>query len=398
MFFDEVSEAPSDPVFGKIGVFNADPRKDKVNLMVGIYVDEFLKKRMFPSVIAAKDRASKNDQIADYLPFHGNSEFVGLIGTLLFGEELWKANQTKIYGAQALGGTGAVCLGAKFLVQEVSKMAAILQPTWPNHRNILERAGCSVVDLPYYSTQLHRFDSKNYFQALRALAPKTAVLFHASCHNPTGSDPTREEWRQIAHIMKEKNLVPFFDCAYQGIGDGMAEDAEAIRFFLKEEMEMVIAYSCSKNFSLYCQRVGAIFVVTKDEKSKHHVGSQMQRIIRGVYSNPPAHGAQIVVEVMRDPVLIRQWENEVNQARERLCNNREIFLRELIERSKTVDFRFAKHHKGMFSYLDLNEKQVERLKEKHAVYTLGGGRINLAGLNQENISKVVEAIVEVCNH
>jgi aspartate/tyrosine/aromatic aminotransferase len=396
MFFDDVPEGAPDPIFGMLGAFEADPRSKKANLMVGIFKDENLRSELLPVVRLAKEKILSSDQLADYLPMDGIPEFGQSIGALLFGKKNWDEHHSRIYAAQSVGGTGALRVGAEFLMQGIGRKAYILSPTWPNHRTIFEKAGFEVETINYYNREIHKFDSSSFTKALRELEPKSVLVFHAACHNPTGSDPSFEDWKEISQICKEKSLIPFFDCAYQGLGSGLDEDAKAVRLFLEDGHEMLVAYSCAKNFSLYCQRMGALLVVCPNSAVKMRVGSQIKRVIRPMYSNPPAHGARIVLKILKDPDLFSSWQKQVGQMRHRISIARESLIQRLLAKSKNRDFSFLKHHKGMFSYLDLNKSQVQELIEKYGVYTLDSGRINIAGLTYGNIDLVVDSVIAVC--
>jgi aspartate/tyrosine/aromatic aminotransferase len=331
--------------------------------------------------------------LANYLSFVGLPEFLGCLGSLVFGKG-WDAG--RIYAAQSLGGTGALRVGADFLAQEVGRRVYVPQPTWGNHRNIFERAGFGVESIPYYCEAKHGFDGEGYLARLGALEPKSIVVFHAACHNPTGSDPTFEEWKKISAICKERSLLPFFDFAYQGFGDGLEEDARVVRYFLEQGHEMLVAYSCSKNFSLYSQRIGALFVICKDGQARERVGSQVNRIIRAMYSNPPAHGARIVAEILTSGDLCAAWKKEVDLMRRRIVAAHKGLFDLLIAKSKSRDFSFLKGRKGMFTYLDLSKAEVQALIEQHGVYTLDNGRISVAGLTPANTPIVAEKIIAVC--
>ncbi len=396
MFFDHVPEGPPDPVFGLTSVFQSDPRPQKVNLLVGIFKDEHLRSELLPTVRKAKERILGTDILADYLPMDGIQEFAEAIGALVFGEELWKENRARIYGAQTAGGTGALRVGAEFLTQEVGRLAAISHPTWPNHRMIFERAGATVSSYDYYSRGMKGFDFAAMEKCLEALPEKTVVVLHGCCHNPTGCDPTPDEWKAISQILKRKKLLPFFDLAYQGLGDGMERDAAPIRAFLQEGHEMLIAYSCSKNFSLYCQRVGALFVVGGNAAGKTRIGSQVKRVIRALYSNPPAHGANIVLEILKDSELKKGWLKDLEGMRHRLVMMREALIQRLSAGSKKIDFSYLKKHKGMFSYVDLDKSQTQQLIDRFGIYLLDSGRINVAGLTAKNLGYVAENILTVC--
>lgn len=396
MFFHQVNEAQPDPIFGLAAALAADTRPQKVNLMVGIYKDEHLRAEWFSSIRMAKEQSGGQELPADYLPIDGLSELIGRLGPVVFGEAAWAENQGRIYGAHTAGGTGALRAGVELLAQEVGKTIYIPHYTWPNHRAIAERIGCRVETYPYYNHEKWGFDFDAMAACLEKLSPKTVVVLHACCHNPTGCDPNVQEWKELSLLMKEKKLLPFFDFAYQGLGDGVEKDAEAVRLFLREGHEMLIAYSCSKNFSMYCHRVGALFAVTENAAVKHRVGSQLKKIIRALYSNPPAYGAWIVNEVLKQDDLRKQWLKDLEGVRHRLTQMRESLVKRLIAQAKERDFRYVQEHKGMFSFLDLDKSQVQKLIETYAIYVLDSGRINVAGLTSENIDAVVKGVLAVC--
>lgn len=381
MFFGSVQEAPPDPVFGLAGAFKADKRTEKVDLMVGIYKDAALRAELLPSVRKAQEWVG--DLMADYLPMDGLREMVELLGPVVFGEG-W--DEGRIYGAHVAGGTGALRAGMEFLAQEVGKAVYLSNPTWPNHKLIVERAGCKAEMYPYYGKR--GFDFEAMVGALERLAEKSVVLLHACCHNPTGSDPTAQQWKEISLLMRERELVPFFDCAYQGLGEGLEKDAEAVRVFLKDGHEMLVAYSCSKNFSMYCQRVGVLFVVGENGIVKQRVGSQVKRVVRAMYSNPPAHGALIVAEVLKRPDLRKMWEKDLAEIRQRLKVMREKFVQK-------TGFEYLRKSQGMFCFLDLNKEKAKELRDRFGVYILDNGRISLPGLNAKNIDYVVSSILAV---
>lgn len=392
MFFDEIPEALPDPIFGKLAIFSQDPRPDKINLMIGVYKNDRLENHFLSSVRKA---ASKIDESATYLPIDGNPEYLFHLGKLVFGEKLWKSHQSLIYSAQTVGGTCALRVGAELLKKQIGKKIFLPSPTWANHSSIFENSGLNVSSLPYYNLKMHGFDKAAYIHSLEQLEPKSIVLLHASCHNPTGIDPSFEDWKIIAQICKKRNLIPFFDFAYQGFGEGIGEDAKALRHFIEEGLECLIAYSCSKNFGLYCQRVGALFIVSSNSNATPKVASQIKKIIRAMYSNPPSYGSSLVLNILQNPTLELEWKNELSQMRERIISLRMQLLQKFQTFSKESLFEFIRHHKGMFSYLDLNEAQVTQLKDQYGVYTLANGRINIAGLHPHNIDKVASSIIAV---
>ncbi len=390
MFFQAVPEGPPDAVFGLMGAFKADPRPQKVNLLVGIYKNDRLETELMPSVRTAIEQIYRALP-ADYLPMDGSQEFVALLGPIIFGKKLWSP---RIYGAQALGGTGALRVGGEFIAQEVAKTIYIPQTTWPNHRSVFERAGCKVETYPYYSRDKHGFDFPAFMDFLGSLPPKSVVLLHAACQNPTGCDPSAEEWMQIAKRMQERQLLPFFDFAYQGLGDGFEEDAAAVRHFAGIGMEFLVAYSCSKNFSLYSQRVGALFIAGENAAEKAKIASQIKRIIRAQYSNPPSFGALIVAQILKGP-LRESWEKELTAMRQRLQSARISFVHQLTAASKGSDFRPLLKHRGMFSFINLEKAQVQQLIDRFGIYMLDNGRISIAGMNAQNLDYVTKGIIAV---
>jgi aspartate/tyrosine/aromatic aminotransferase len=387
MFFQHMQEAPPDPVFGLLEAFRKDPRKDKVNLMVGIVRDNQLRAERYPSILAVQSQFV--DTSADYLPIDGFADLPPLIAPILFGEKLWQQCSDRIYGAHTTGGTGALRVLAEFLAQEVSRTIYLPNPTWPNHKLVFERAGCNLEFYPYYSHEKHRFDLEAMLAFLSRCPKGSVILLHACCHNPTGSDPTLDQWQAISQAVKQQGLFPFFDCAYQGLGDGLEADAQAVRLFLEEGHEMAVAYSCSKNFSLYSERVGVAYVITDRAAMKVRAASQVKRVIRALYSNPPSYGARLVCGVLRNLDTRQMWQDDLARVRHRLNEMREM----LVEKLKLFHL---KEHKGMFSYLDIDKVKVKMLMEEFGIYMTDNGRISIAGLTTKNIDYVAEGLLAVC--
>lgn len=395
MFFHEILEAQPDPIFGLNEAFQADIRPNKVNLIIGIYKDEQLRPYLMPSVAKIKNQIANQDLLADYLPIDGLSDFNEQLGMLVFGEKTWKESRGRIYAAQTVGGTGALQVGGQFLSQEVSKSIAISTPTWPNHRSVFERAGLRVESYPYYSREKHGVHFDALCGYLKSLPEKTVVLLHPVCHNPTGCDLSLAQWKEVSQLMLKSRLLPFFDFAYQGLGEGIEKDREAIEIFMNDGHEMLIAYSCAKNFSLYCQRVGALFVVDENAAVKLRVGSQIKKIIRSLYSNPPAHGARIVASLLKDAAMKEEWKKELDAMRHRITTIRENLIQRLSAKTTKGGFEFLRHHKGMFSFIDIDKSQVQQLIDKFGIYLIDNGRISLTGLNGKNIDYVVDGIAAV---
>lgn len=395
MFFSKVPLGLPDSVFGLTDAFKTDNRSQKIDLLVGLYRDEELKATTLDVVEEAKELLKEEEFSSDYLPIDGLPLFRHLVGEIIFGKNLWNSLESRTYAAQTLGGTGALRIGSEFLFQEVSKTIYVPQPTWANHRQIFEKVGLQVCEYPYYNPGKKAFDCEAMCEKLRTLPPNTIVLLQSSCHNPTGRDPTSEQWREIFKTMQMQQLVPFFDCAYQGFGQGIDEDVESIRLSLEYFPEIMVAYACSKNFSLYNERIGALFVVTNNPSTKNSVGSQIRKMIRVFYSNPPATGARIVAKILNCPDLSKKWRNEVDAMRNRIQRIQQQFIQELINRSKTIDFSYLWGHLGLFMFLDLNQQQINELIQDHGVYLLKSGRISVSGMNQDNLDYIVESILKV---
>lgn len=388
MFFDQVPEGRPDAVFGLGAAFKKDSRPNKVDLTVGIYKNDRLEAELFPAVKEAKTKVLGEDVLADYLPMDGLPEFSDQLGGLMLGRDLWQREAARVYGAESVGGTGALRVAAEFLYKEVGKKICIPDPTWSNHKQIFERAGFEVSTYPHYDREKRVFDCERACRKLKELAEKTVVLFHASCHNPTGCDPTEEDWKRFSEICLKKRLLPLFDFAYQGLGEGLEQDAQGVKWFLQQGHEMGIAYSCSKNFSLYCQRVGALFFVGKDAAVKARIASQVKQTIRAMYSNPPAHGARIVSYVLAHAKLREQWKKELDGARNRIFSMRK-------ELATRLGKQYLLRSAGLFAYLDLTKTQVEKLIQQYGIYLLKDGRINVAGLTKDNVEYVAESILSV---
>lgn len=376
MFFSDLSPAPLDPIFDLFETCRKDLRPEKINLLVGLYKNEELKTELMPTVLAAKRQLIDRDPL--YLPMDGSKLFVEEIGSLLFGKKQWNKERELIYGGQALGGTGALRLGADFLFNIPIREISIPSLTWGNHIPLFETVGFKIVRSP------HEFDP--FIAHLRKLSKGTVVLLHAVCQNPTGLDPTLEEWREISKVIKKQKLIPFFDCAYHGFGQGLEEDASSIRLFLEDGHEMLVAYSCSKNFSLYNQRVGVLFVISQKEKTKEMIATRIRRSARTCYSNPPAHGALLAAHILQTPSLRNSWQEELNGMRQRLLSIRSSLAKRIPHVGRG---------KGMFCLLSLSKEQIRTLREKYAIYLLENGRIDISGLNHHNLDRAVDCYEKV---
>lgn len=394
-FFENVRFAPSDPILGLTAAFQNDPRQNKVNLGVGLYKTEDLKTPVLASVKAAEAALMDLEKTKEYLPIEGHPQFLDQMGALVFGEEKWAREKDRITSVQTVGGTSALKIGGIFLKEEAPSPVWISTPTWPNHRGVFSSCALPVESYNYYDIKSHQLDFARMAACFEKLPEKTIVVMHASCHNPTGCDPSTEEWKTLCDLFKVKKLIPFFDFAYQGFGRNLDDDAEAIRYFLKNDVEMFIAVSNAKNFALYGERVGCLFIVSHSPKIAEHILSRVKQIVRTTYSNPPLHGARIVAHILSNPSLRQKWEKELQEMRERIYRTRMQLFERLVANGKGAMFSQIMSGRGMFGFTGLSVKQVERMIGEYAIYMTGDGRINVCGLNQSNMDYFVDALVMV---
>ncbi len=387
-FFEKIEQAPPDAIFGLNLSFNADNRKSKVNLGAGVYKTADLKPLILPTVKEAERCLLEQETSKDYLPIDGLKEYVEATKQLVFGEPL-----ERIYGAQTVGGTGALRLGSALLRSYGYDQMYISDPTWANHRRIFEHAGLTVRTYPYFDAKRRAFDFEGFFEALNHMPPRSLVLLQGCCHNPTGFDPTFEQWQHVCERMKQRTLFPFFDFAYQGFGEDTEKDAAAIRHFVKAGLQCVVAVSHSKNFGLYAERTGAVYFVCESSEQAKRVGSQLKILVRGIYSNPPCHGARIVSLILQDEKLKKHWLEDLANMRGRIVSMRRALVSKLEAHSDRFDSLSSQ--RGMFSYTGLDRADVERLVADYGIYLPNDGRINVAGLTQDNVSYVADAILEI---
>jgi aspartate/tyrosine/aromatic aminotransferase len=395
LFFHNITPAVLDPIFGLTVLFDADKRPDKINLGVGQYRNDQLVTPVLESVKLAETFLLREEKSKEYLPIAGDSAYLNKVGALVFGDFFWAAEGKRVSGVQTLGGTGALRIGGDFLKQEVGERIVISDPTWPNHRGIFTRCGMVVDAYPYYDIRAQTLEFDRMVQYLKDLTPGTAVILHACCHNPTGADLSMDQWKVLLKVFKEHGLLPFFDFAYQGFGISIEEDAKVIRLFAAEGMEMLVACSHSKNFGLYSERIGALYVVSESQKIAEVVQSKLKIIVRTNYSNPPRHGAAIVAHILSTPVLKKMWEKEVEGMRSRIEKMRRLLVEALTSRSLKRNYLYLADRVGMFCFSGLKKDEVERLQKEFAIYMPLDGRINIAGLSDENLPIVVDAITEV---
>ncbi|HCP54710.1 MAG: aromatic amino acid aminotransferase [Pseudomonadaceae bacterium] len=394
--FSAVEMAPRDPILGLNEAFNADTRATKVNLGVGVYTNEEGRIPLLRAVAEAEKARIEAHAPRGYLPIEGIAAYDQAVQTLLFGANSRLISEGRVVTTQALGGTGALKIGADFLKRLLpDATVAISDPSWENHRALFESAGFPVRNYRYYDAFSNGVNRGGLLEDLKNLPTRSIVVLHACCHNPTGVDLNLEDWQAILEILREREHVPFLDIAYQGFGDGIEEDAVAVRLFAQSGLTFFVSSSFSKSFSLYGERVGALSIVTGSNDETGRVLSQVKRVIRTNYSNPPTHGASVVATVLNTPELRAMWEAELGEMRDRIRNMRMAMVEQLATLGAKRDFSFVAQQRGMFSYSGLTTEQVERLRNEFGIYAVGTGRICVAALNQRNLPAVTEAIASV---
>jgi aromatic-amino-acid transaminase len=394
--FAGVELAPRDPILGLTEQFNADPRPEKVNLGVGVYFGDDGKLPVLRCVAEAESQIAASHRPKGYLPIDGIPVYDKAVQALVFGEASPLLAAGRVATVQTLGGTGGLKVGADFLRRfDPAASVLISDPSWENHRALFANAGFTVHSYPYYDPATRGVRFEAMLAALHTAASGTIVVLHACCHNPTGCDLTPEQWAQVVQACKERGLVPFLDMAYQGFGDGIAEDGVAVRMFVDAGVDLLVATSFSKSFSLYGERVGALSVACRSSEEAARVLSQLKVVIRTNYSNPPTFGATLVAAVLGAPALRALWENELAGMRERIRHTRQTLVEKLRAAGVGGDLEYITRQKGMFSYSGLSAAQMQRLRSEYAVYGVDSGRICVAAVNSHNIDRVAQAVARV---
>lgn len=389
-------EPPADPIFGLTTAFRADTRKGRVNLGVGAYRDADGMPYVLGSVRIAERKLLDQKLNKEYFPILGSQEFGDRASELIFGplgsdEEL--RARSVIVGTP--GGTAALRVGGEWIALGGPRTVYLSDPTWANHQGVMIRAGLATDRYPYFDFRQKNVRFQALLESLDTMPSGSVLLLQASCHNPTGTDLTSAQWKELGARMLERGLIPFFDLAYQGLGSGLEKDAQAIHIFLQQGHSFLVAYSFSKNFGLYGERVGALAVITGSTQAAGIAKKQLQTVVRGNYSNPPIHGLRVVVEILRDDELRKQWHAELETMRQRINEMRKAFVGGLRAGGFSKDLDQVASQKGMFSFGFLTVDEVHQLRKQHAVYLPDDGRINVAGLSPRNMDAVVEAMLSV---
>lgn len=388
--------AARDPILGLNEAFAADSRPNKVNLGVGVYCDDQGKIPLLDAVRQSEATRTASHPSRGYLPIDGLVAYNLAVQTLLFGHSAPLITAQRVATVQALGGTGALKVGADLLKRFVPDAQVwISDPSWENHQALFESAGFVVNKYPYYDAQAHGVRADAMLQTLRSLPARSIVVLHACCHNPTGVDLGADDWKKIVQACIDGQLIPFLDIAYQGFGAGIDEDAFAVRMFAESGLDFLVSSSFSKSFSLYGERVGALSVVAQDKDEAARILSQLKRVVRTNYSNPPTHGGAVVTTILNSPELRALWERELAGMRDRIRAMRTGLVERLAALGVKRDFSFVAQQRGMFSYSGLTSAQVDRLRDEFGIYAVSTGRICLAALNSRNIDAVAQAIAQV---
>ena len=391
-----VEMAPRDPILGMSELFNADTNPKKVNLGIGVYTDDAGKVPLLECVRRSDAAILADPAPWSYLPIDGLPAYDKAVQQLVFGADSPVVREGRGVTVQALGGTGALKVGADFLKGLNPRATVwISDPSWENHRALFEGAGFSVQSYPYYDAAARGVDLDAMCAALDRAAPGSIVVLHACCHNPTGYDLAPDQWARVIEIVRARELVPFLDIAYQGFAEGIDADGEAVRRFAAAMTPVFVASSFSKSFSLYGERVGALSVATASAEEATRVLSQIKRVVRANYSNPPTHGGKVVANVLTTAELRALWERELGQMRERIKSMRKALVDGIHARVPDFDFSFVLRQRGMFSYSGLSKAQVQRLREEFSVYAIESGRICVAALNSRNIDYAIDSIARV---
>ena len=384
--FETLKPVGMDPILGLMAAFRADTREQKIDLGVGVYQDDRGRTPVMASVKEAEAKLMELELTKSYQGIAGDPDYNQRMLQLLFGADHSILSSDRVKTIQAPGGSGALRVGAE-VIQRATPNARLWVgvPTWPNHIPLLGSAGFEIEEYPYYDMVTHQIDSDAMMETLRQVPAGDMVLLHGCCHNPTGADLSNEQWDQIADLALERGFIPFIDTAYQGLGNGLNEDAYGMRMMAESLPELVIASSCSKNFGLYRERTGSITFIAENPQQVDIVASQAMSIARQIYSMPPAHGALLVSLILGDDQLRANWQAELEEVRLRIKSMRSLLTSGIQGNSAGIDFSHIEQQNGMFSFLGISSAQLERLREEFGIYIVSSTRVNLAGINSSNI-------------
>ena len=398
--FDVLKALPADPILNLVVECKADDNPNKVDLGAGVYKDESGNTPIMAAVQAAQTQLQQEETTKTYVSPAGLVGFNQGMINLLLGESHPAIKDQRVMGVQAPGGCGALNIAGHLIKRcnqdkQAPATVWISTPTWANHIPLLGSCGLQLREYPYYDAETHGINFDAMMEGLQEIKVGDVVLLHGCCHNPSGADLTQEQWRTVAALLNEKGAMPFVDVAYQGLGDGLGQDAWGMRYLAEHCPEMIIASSCSKNFGLYRERVGEVVVIAKNTTAANISHGQLLSIARGIYSMPPNHGAAVVDIILHNPELTQQWQTELTTMRERIASLRVSLVSQLQTAGAGSRFDYIQHEKGMFSFLGINPEQVLTLKQQHSIYMVNSSRISVAGLSDRNMGYVVESLMKV---
>jgi len=394
--FENLPQLPADPILGLMDAFRNDSNPNKIDLGVGVYKTEQGDTPVLESVKQAERDILELEQTKLYIGPAGAPEFTSAIQSLLLGDNHPALTDNRIATIQTPGGSGALRVAAELAIKgNPNATIWVSDPTWGNHIPLLSDTGLQIKTYPYYDVASHGVNFDGMMETLNQAKAGDLVLLHGCCHNPSGADLSQQQWQAVTQLASEKGFTPFIDIAYQGFGAGMEEDAYGVRLMAEQLPELLIASSCSKNFGIYRERVGSVLVVSKNAAQAQACASQLARIVRGIYSMPPSHGAAVVAHILQNDSLRQHWLGEIDTMRKRIFQLRGQLLEQLSAKGASNDFSFITQQSGMFSFLDISPEQVQRLRDEFSIYMTGDSRINVAGVNSHNIDYLSSAIVSV---
>ena len=394
--FQVLPQLAPDPILGLSAAFKQDPNPNKIDLGVGVYKDEQGNTPIVGAVAKAARHLIETETTKTYITPQGVQGYIDNMLNLILGSSSPTLLANRVAAVQAPGGCGALRILAELLTRVNKDLTVwVSDPTWANHIPLIGNAGLAIKTYPYYDKQAAAITFDKMIDALKEIPKGDVVLFHGCCHNPTGGDLTQAQWREVLEVTEQQGFLPFFDIAYQGFGDGLEEDAYAIRLFAERLPEVIIAASCSKNFGLYRERVGLAAIITDSPAMKDVAQSQIQNVARGIYSMPPSYGGALVNIILSDENLKQEWIDEVDAMRNRMRSLREMLVSALSQKGASKDFSFVNDQKGMFSYLCITPEQVKKIRAEHSVYFVESSRVNIAGINQNNVEALADALIKV---
>jgi len=393
--FETLTALPPDSILGLSAAFKKDPNPHKIDLGVGVYKDEQGNTPILECVASAQHLLLASETSKVYITPQGNQGFIDGMLRLLLGENSSVLNHNRVAAVQAPGGCGALRILAELLIRiDENTTVWVSDPTWANHMPLLGDAGLTLKTYPYFDKDTASIKFDDMMDCLSKVGPNDVVLLHGCCHNPTGADLSKEQWQDVAALAAKVGFLPFVDTAYQGFGDGIEEDTYGLRLLVDSVDEVIVAASCSKNFGLYRERVGLAAIICKNEKTRDIAQSQIQSVARGIYSMPPSYGGALVDIILNDKALYTTWTNEVNAMRVRMATLRQMLVTNLQQQNVDKDFSFINAQKGMFSFLCIPPQQVQQLRDEHSIYFVDSSRVNIAGINRNNVETLAKAIAQ----